>query len=248
MEFFAKSQGGPSVDGALKHMASSLSVPSKLSITSYRSEVFGHCNNEHQKRSAKKNVLLNAWLGSGKLSRHSHVRGWQSQEGKKGPLSCQALFGSKAPKDENDSEDEPRSSINDSNSISSDAFRQQMERMVNRDNADVSFRGIDLATLIRKKYGRSYDVQFIKKEFMGRQLLAMNVMWKYREQRSFPLTEEEYLLHLDDIANNLRCWGAVGLVRNGLEKTKERPRIGKAVSIFIDLDEFGGRSREWINR
>lgn len=47
-------------------------------------------------------------------------------------------------------------------------------------------------------------------------------------QRSFHLTEEEYLLHLDDIANNLRCWGAVGLVRNSLEKTKERPRIGKA--------------------
>lgn len=95
--------------------------------------------------------------------------------------------------------------------------------MVNSNNSDdVSFRGIDLATIIRKKYGRSYDVQFIKKvstptlwtcncevrvdgflsrtdniysedltnthslfiaqEFMGRQLLAMNVMWKYREQ------------------------------------------------------------------
>lgn len=38
-----------------------------------------------------------------------------------------------------------------------------MERMVNSDDDDVSFRGIDLATLIRKKYGRSYDVQFIKK-------------------------------------------------------------------------------------
>ena len=82
---------------------------------------------------------------------------------------------------------------------------------------------------------------------MVRNLLAMNVMWKYREQRSFPLTEEEYLLRLDDVANTLRCWGAVAHVRNSLEKVRERPRIGKAVSIFIDMDSNGGaRSDEWI--
>lgn len=31
------------------------------------------------------------------------------------------------------------------------------------DSDDAAFGGKDLATLIRKKYGRSYDVQFIKK-------------------------------------------------------------------------------------
>lgn len=122
--------------------------------------------------------------------------------------------------------------------------RDDLERIVGRD--DSSFSGVDLATLIRKKYGRSYDVQLIKKEFMGRNLLAMNVMWKYMEQRSFPLTEEEYILRLDDVANNLKCWGAVSHIRNSLEKLKERPRIGKAVSIFIDMDETGARSNEWI--
>lgn len=81
---------------------------------------------------------------------------------------------------------------------------------------------------------------------MGKNLLAMNVMWKYREQKSFPLTEEEYIMRLDDIANTLKCWGAVSHIRNSLEKVKERPRIGKAVSIFIDMDESGGRSNEWI--
>ncbi|WOK94820.1 hypothetical protein Cni_G03525 [Canna indica] len=118
--------------------------------------------------------------------------------------------------------------------------REDLERIVGTD--DSTFSGMDLATLIRKKYGRSYDVQLIKKEFMGRNLLAMNVMWKYMEQRSFPLTEEEYILRLDDIANTLKCWGAVSYIRNSLAKLKERPRIGKAVSIFIDMDETGGRS------
>ncbi|KAL5578365.1 hypothetical protein UlMin_020064 [Ulmus minor] len=137
------------------------------------------------------------------------------------------------PDDNGDSEEDEASSI-----------RENLERIVGKD--DSSFSGIDLATLIRNKYGRSYDVQLIKKEFMGRNLLAMNVMWKYREQRSFPLTEEEYILRLDDVANNLRCWGAVSHIRNSLQNSKERPRIGKAVSIFIDMDESGGRANEWI--
>lgn len=46
-------------------------------------------------------------------------------------------------------------------------------------------------------------------------------------QRSFPLTEEEYIEHLDSVANMLRGWGAVAYIRSSLAKTKERPRIGK---------------------
>ncbi|XP_042020475.1 uncharacterized protein LOC121768159 isoform X2 [Salvia splendens] len=128
--------------------------------------------------------------------------------------------------------------------VNSDLIREELEKIVGRD--DSSFNGMDLATLIRNRYGRSYDVQLIKKEFMGRNLLALNVMWKYMEQRSFPLTEEEYILRLDDVANTLKCWGAVSHIRNSLQKVKERPRIGKAVSIFIDMDESGGRANEWI--
>ncbi|CAI5469935.1 unnamed protein product [Closterium sp. Yama58-4] len=128
----------------------------------------------------------------------------------------------------------------------SDEFRQRMEGLVNRD--DDSFDGKQLAALIYQKYSRSYDVQLIRKEFLGRQLLAMNVMWKYREQKSFPLTKEEYLYRLDRVAENLRCWGAVGLVRAGLAATKERPRTGKAVSIRIDLDQTNIRANEWIQR
>ncbi|XP_031376528.1 uncharacterized protein LOC116192197 isoform X2 [Punica granatum] len=83
--------------------------------------------------------------------------------------------------------------------VNSEILRENLERIVGSD--DSTFSGIDLATLIRNKYGRSYDIQLIKKEFMGRNLLALNVMWKYLEQ---------------------------------------------AVSIFIDMDESGGRANEWI--
>ncbi|KAH9309123.1 hypothetical protein KI387_037034, partial [Taxus chinensis] len=82
---------------------------------------------------------------------------------------------------ENDNEDYDQSAADEkSNDIKEDKFRKDLERIVGKD--DSAFSGLELATLIRNKYGRSYDVTLIKKEFMGRNLLAMNVMWKYREQ------------------------------------------------------------------
>ncbi|KAA3466243.1 Protease precursor [Gossypium australe] len=165
--------------------------------------------------------------------------------GRCGPIFSRAVDDGGA--DSGDAEDgngQKESSQSENQGTNSDILRENLERIVGTD--DSTFSGLDLATLIRNKYGRSYDVQLIKKEFMGRNLLALNVMWKYMEQRSFPLTEEEYLLRLDDVANTLKCWGAVSHIRNSLAKLKERPRIGKAVSIFIDMDETGGRANEWI--
>uniref|UniRef100_F6HGH7 Uncharacterized protein n=2 Tax=Vitis vinifera TaxID=29760 RepID=F6HGH7_VITVI len=162
---------------------------------------------------------------------------------------CRPIFSSTVddgmdPDDSEDGIDKKQPSNGELGGVNSEMIRENLERIVGSD--DSTFSGLDLATLIRNKYGRSYDVLLIKKEFMGRNLLALNVMWKYMEQRSFPLTEEEYLLRLDDVANTLKCWGAISHIRNSLEKLKERPRIGKAVSIFIDMDESGGRSNEWI--
>ena len=53
-----------------------------------------------------------------------------------------------------------------------------------------------------------------------------------RNNRLLFLDEEEYILRLDDIANTLKCWGAVSHIRNSLEKSKERPRIGKVYALL----------------
>ncbi|KAG1361166.1 putative Transcription factor bHLH115 [Cocos nucifera] len=45
--------------------------------------------------------------------------------------------------------------------VSGGLSREDLERIAGKD--DSTFSGVDLATLIRKKYGRSYDVQLIKK-------------------------------------------------------------------------------------
>ena len=99
--------------------------------------------------------------------------------------------------------------------------------------------GQDLHQLILHKWGRSYDVQVRRTQ--GK--IFVQVMWKYLEQASFPLTEAEYFAHLETISSYLEAWGGSSQVQHFIEQTKERPRLGKAVSIPLDL---GDRASEWL--
>jgi hypothetical protein len=99
--------------------------------------------------------------------------------------------------------------------------------------------GQELREIIIAKWGYSYDVQM--KKTPGK--IFLQVMWKYQEQASFPLSELDYLAHLDTVGSYLAAMGSVEQVRKFIEKTTEKPRLGKAVSILLDL---GDRSSEWI--
>ena len=99
--------------------------------------------------------------------------------------------------------------------------------------------GRDLQQILLNKWGRSYDIQL--RRVQGK--IFVQVMWKYLEQASFPLTEADYMAHLDTIASYIQAWGGAVQVQQYIEQTKERPRLGKAVSIPIDL---GDRTSEWI--
>lgn len=99
--------------------------------------------------------------------------------------------------------------------------------------------GQDLHQLLLNKWGHSYDIQF--RRVQGK--IFVQVMWKYLEQTSFPLTEGEYLEHLETVATYLHAWGGTQQVQSFIEQTRDRPRLGKAVSIPLDL---GGRGSEWM--
>jgi hypothetical protein len=99
--------------------------------------------------------------------------------------------------------------------------------------------GQDLQELITEKWGYSYDVQLRK---LPRKIF-FQVMWRYLEQASFPMSEGDYLAHLDEVAAYLNAWGAVDQIQAFIAQTTERPRLGKAVSIPIDL---GSRASEWL--
>lgn len=99
--------------------------------------------------------------------------------------------------------------------------------------------GEELRSLIMEKWTFSYDVQI--RRVTGR--LFFQVMWKYQEQASFPLSEEDYMAHLNTVAGYLTAWNVVEQVTIAVTKTKEKPRLGKAVNIQLDL---GDRASEWL--
>ena len=99
--------------------------------------------------------------------------------------------------------------------------------------------GQELRQILLDKWGRSYDIQVRRTQ--GK--FFVQVMWKYLEQLSFPLSEAEYVAHLDQVAEYLAGWSAIEQFRAYVEKTRERPRQGKAVSVPIEL---GDRASEWL--
>jgi len=102
--------------------------------------------------------------------------------------------------------------------------------------------GQDLRQLLLDKWGRSYDVQMRRTQ--GK--VFVQVMWKYLEQASFPLTEAEYEAHLDTVASYLHGFGKAEQVQTFIEQTRDRPRLGKTVSIPLDLGDLGERASEWF--
>jgi hypothetical protein len=99
--------------------------------------------------------------------------------------------------------------------------------------------GQELHQLLWNKWGCSYDVQVIS----IKDKIYFQVMWKYLEQASFPLSEAEYFQHLEQIANYLNVWGVTEQVETAIAESRSRPRLGKAISIPLDL---GDRASEWI--
>lgn len=99
--------------------------------------------------------------------------------------------------------------------------------------------GQELQQLIIDKWGCSYDVQIVR----IKDKIYFQVMWKYLEQASFHYTEAEYMANLEQISQYLNNWGVTSQVLEGITETKSKPRLGKAVSISLDLGE---RTSEWI--
>jgi hypothetical protein len=80
--------------------------------------------------------------------------------------------------------------------------------------------GADLQQLLRSKWGRSYDIQLRR----IKDKIHVQVMWKY-------------------LASYLHEWGGIEQFQAFIRETRERPRLGKAVSLALDLGE---RASEWL--
>jgi hypothetical protein len=94
--------------------------------------------------------------------------------------------------------------------------------------------------LLRSRWRASYDLQLVQR----RDRLYLQVMWAYLEQQSFPLTAEAYGERIEGLVGALNDLGVSEQVRHWLRTIRDRPRLGKALSLALDLPT--GRSREFI--
>jgi hypothetical protein len=96
----------------------------------------------------------------------------------------------------------------------------------------------EVIDLLRERWQASYDMQLV----VRRKRMYLQVMWAYLEQQSFPLNEEEYRAHLSQVLDVVNRLGQAGAVRSWLADTRDRPRLGKALSLQLQgegrLEEF----------
>jgi hypothetical protein len=101
--------------------------------------------------------------------------------------------------------------------------------------------GPELQQIILEKWGQPYDLRF--RRVQGR--IVLQVMWKYLGQVSFPMGAAAYAAHIAQVAAYLEALGGVEQFRAFVAQTRDRPRLGKAVNIPLEVD-LGDRAREWL--
>ncbi|GLI69234.1 hypothetical protein VaNZ11_013809 [Volvox africanus] len=109
----------------------------------------------------------------------------------------------------------------------------------------------ELRQLIFTKYGKTYDVSFVRRDIPGKTFVCLNIMWSHLEQRSFKLTEQQYMEKLDGVAYLVGALGQTDKVRAFLKEPARsqkglppRPVVGTAISIRFDLE--AGVIEEWF--
>ena len=100
--------------------------------------------------------------------------------------------------------------------------------------------GREILNLLVNKWGAAYDLQLRKNTPFGEGSgnIYINVMWNYFGQKSFRMSEREYLEHLEAIGRYLTSIKKVEHFKEKIEESRKRPNayFGYAVGIPLDVD------------
>ena len=96
--------------------------------------------------------------------------------------------------------------------------------------------GRTLRSFLVDKYGLPFDVHPVCQRIGGMDAAYFHVMWKHQLHMSFPLSEPQYLAHLEALAQILRLHpGADMHFLRELYYSRRRPMVGKAVSVRLPM-------------
>jgi hypothetical protein len=105
---------------------------------------------------------------------------------------------------------------------------------------DAPLSAAEVIALLRQRWQASYDLQLVQRR--GR--VYLQVMWAYQEQQSFPLSASDYERHIGELVLVLNSLGVADMVRQWLSACPDRPRLGKALSLALELPP--GRASEFL--
>ncbi len=93
--------------------------------------------------------------------------------------------------------------------------------------------GVDeVVDFLRKRWGASYDMRLVQRN----KKLYLQLMWAYLEQQSFPLDEVAYRKNLNKVVEIINRLGQAGIVRQWLLSIREKPRLGRAITLQLKAD------------
>ena len=83
------------------------------------------------------------------------------------------------------------------------------------------------------RWGKKYDFRLFRRG----EFVYFQMMWGFLGQESFPLNEVEYKKSIADKIEILNRCGYSDVVREWLNKVNARPRLGRAVSLKLSINE-----------
>ena len=100
--------------------------------------------------------------------------------------------------------------------------------------------GDELRDLVEGKWGKAYDTRLHRRrDGLGQMRIYLEVMWKHMYQRSFHMSEAQYMEQLDAVAELCSLWGCADEVWEGIRDCKKRPVLdtvgAKAVQIPLQV-------------
>ena len=90
-----------------------------------------------------------------------------------------------------------------------------------------------------QRWGKKYDFRLFKRG----KYLYFQMMWGFLGQKSFPLNEDDYKKAIADKLEILNRCGYSDQVREWIKKVNSRPRLGRAVSLQLEINE---RMKEFL--
>ena len=86
---------------------------------------------------------------------------------------------------------------------------------------------------LRRRWGVTYDLKLLIK----RDRIYLQMMWGFLEQQSFPLDEDTFRENLNRTLEIINRSGQSDFVRNWLENVQAKPRLGRALTLNLPIDQ-----------